>query len=152
MKIFNVFNRVNIFKKKKPNVIGVIIKYSDFYGKAIPKEPLDLIKHLPKDELIITISRINSFLNPQNSISIDDSYKTQIECIKTITDQDQKERARYYKSYENHYKKYFTKNHTLFTRTTCLYALNEIVCSDDFLIKEKQHIYLKKELEYLNIY
>ncbi len=125
-------------------MIGVIIKYSEFYNRKIPKEPLDLIKHLPKTELIVTLSRINSFLNPQGSIGTDNSFETQIECIKTITDQDQKLKTSFYKPFENYYINNFSKNHTLFTRTTCLYALNQIINSNVFL-KEKKTTYTPNE-------
>jgi hypothetical protein len=125
-------------------VIGVIIKYSEFYNLKIPKEPLDLIKHLPKTELIVTLSRINSFLNPQDSIGTDNSFETQIECIKTITDQDQKLKTSFYKPIENFLVNNFSENHTLFTRTTCLYALNQIINSNVFL-KEKKTTYTPNE-------
>lgn len=125
-------------------MVGVIIKYSEFYIKKIPNYPINLIKHLPKTELIVTISRINSLLNPQNSNGIDNSFETQIECVKTITDQDQNLKTYNYKSVEKYYKKHFSENHILFTRTTCLYALNEIISSNVFL-KEIKTTYLPEE-------
>ena len=61
-------------------MIGLPVKYSDFYGEVMPEEPLSLIRHLPKKEVVTTISMINSKLKPVSATYFDDSRKTQIEC------------------------------------------------------------------------
>ncbi len=35
-------------------MIGIIIKYSDFFGQPIPQNPIALLSSIPKEELIAT--------------------------------------------------------------------------------------------------
>ena len=121
-------------------MIGIILKYSNYYNKAIPENPLDLLAHLPKNEIIITIAKINTLLQPQGYGSIDNSRKTEIECLKAILLQDEKnsppEYINKFQDYANHLIS-LPKQYSLFSRGTCLYALNEILQSDVFLTEIK---------------
>lgn len=71
-------------------MIGIILKYSNYYNKPIPETPLGLLAHLPKNEIIVTIAKINTLLQPQGYRNIDNSKETQIECLKAIILQDEK--------------------------------------------------------------
>lgn len=121
-------------------MIGIIIKYSNFYSKEVPNNALELLSHLPKTEILLTIAKINSLLQPMSYRTNDDSRETQIECLKSILLQDEKNAPRDYILRFNQYARYLSNSHEslfFFTRVTCLYAINEILQSDGFLEEEK---------------
>lgn len=121
-------------------MIGIILKYSAFYHRQIPENPLTLLKHLPKTEILATITRINTLLQPHGYRNRDESRKTQFECLKTILLQDEKnitlDLQRKFEVYRQ-YLDTLPNHYIIFTRITCLYALNEILQSDTFLLAEK---------------
>tara|TARA_R110002012_G_scaffold9716_4_gene45052 strand:+ start:27128 stop:28888 length:1761 start_codon:yes stop_codon:yes gene_type:complete len=138
-------------------LIGIILKYSNYYNKPIPENPLGLLSHLPKNEIIVTIAKINTLLQPQGYRNIDNSKETQIECLKAIILQDEKnaplEYIRIFQTYAEHLNN-LPEEYIVFTRGTCLYALNEILQSDNFLKVDKRQ-YSQEErigiLDYLLI-
>lgn len=114
-------------------MIGVIIKYSDFYDTAAPKNPLNLILGLPKGEVIATIAAVNSRLKPIYSSVFDDSRETQIECIRAIfLDLDNPITHGISTPIIKRFIS-FPKNYTLFTRVTCLYAYQEFINDNNFI-------------------
>lgn len=127
-------------------MIGLPVKYSDFYGKVIPDEPLRLIRHLPKKEVITTISMINAKLKPVSATYFDDSRKTQIECSEFLFLENKNQHKssllialmRKYTS--------LAKNYTLYTRVTCLYAL-QLILGDSEFEDSKQRQYTPEERE-----
>ncbi len=128
-------------------MIGIILKYSNFYNKPIPENPIGLITHLPKNEVIVTIAKINTLLQPQGYRNSDNSKETQIECLKAIILQDKKNTPLEYRRTFQRYKEYLNnlpEEYTVFTRGCCLYALNEILQSDNFLKVDKKK-YLQEE-------
>ena len=113
-------------------MFGHLIKYSEAYVEKLPENLLDLIKDIPKAELIATIVAINSKINPSNSSFIDDSRMTQIECIRILFLDTKNDLTHSNCLY--FIEKYLRtpKNNILFSRVTCLYALQEILAIDDF--------------------
>lgn len=113
--------------------MGLLIKYSEFYGKNIPENPINLIKCIPKEELLATIASINNRLKPVHSSHIDDSRDTQIDCLRTIFLDNKNPPSQsncksfVYKFIDS------PRSYTLFTRVTCLYAFQEIISSDGFV-------------------
>jgi hypothetical protein len=65
-------------------MMGIIVKYSDFYQKPAPANFLSQLNLIPKEEIIATISAINSHLNPITTSHLDDSRATQYQCIRLI--------------------------------------------------------------------
>jgi len=126
-------------------MMGIIIKYTNFYGTEIPENPLDLIKSIPKDELIATISAINARLKPVYSVSFDDSRETQIDCIKTIFLDNNNDNNKLKYSHYIHRFLETPKNHTLFTRVTCLYAFQEILSGDGFAKETPEYTFELRE-------
>ncbi|MDM1072047.1 hypothetical protein HX001_06005 [Empedobacter brevis] len=116
-------------------MIGYLIKFTDIFpDEEMPKNPLDLIKHIPKEELLVTLSSINSLLNPIVSSYFDDSMENQHKCLKKV----------FYNTNikalsTELYRKYidiiifFNKNASIFSRMTCLFAIQDIVDSDGFI-------------------
>jgi hypothetical protein len=113
-------------------MMGYLVKYSDLYGTPAPVNPLDLILNIPKEELIATVASVNSRLKPLTSNHFDDSKDTQISCLRAIfLDTENPLEQSFCLSL---IRKYDLKpnNHKLFSRVTCLYALQEIINCDGF--------------------
>lgn len=114
-------------------MIGILIKYSQFYGKPVPDNPLNLLVDLPKDEVLITLAKINSLIQPIGYRSNDGSRDTQIKCLKTIFLPSENKSSEFdlfkFKKYEE-YLLNLPKQYSFFSRTTCLYGLNELTQSD----------------------
>ncbi|MFL9832553.1 hypothetical protein [Chryseobacterium terrae] len=126
-------------------MFGHLIKYSEAYLEKLPENLLDLIKDIPKAELIATIVAINSKINPVNSSYIDDSRKTQIECIRILF-LDTKNHLTHSNCLffiENYLRT--PKNNILFSRVTCLYALQEILSIDDFSLSAPEYTIENRE-------
>lgn len=111
---------------------GNLIKYSDFYVLEAPDNPIDLIRGIPKEELIATIVAINTRLKPLGSNYFDDSRKTQIHCLRTVflDNKNPIERSFCLSLIEKYVNT--PSNYNLFSRITCLYALQEIINFSDF--------------------
>ena len=127
-------------------MIGSLVKYSDFYGKPIPNNPIDLILDIPKAEVIATICAVNARLKPIFSAYIDDSKPTQVDCVRAIFDDFQNPIHRGLSTPVLLKYAQFTKEYNLFTRVTCLYAFQEILNVDKF-VKVKPEIYSKEQRE-----
>lgn len=132
-------------------MFGYLIKFTDAYKEAFPDNPLHLLKEIPKEELLATIVGISSKINPIYSSYIDDSRQTQIDCLRSIFLDNNN-------SLENSNCLYFISeylktpsNHILFSRVTCLYALQDILNSNDFAKTPPQYTIENREqiLRYL---
>lgn len=120
-------------------MMGHLIKYSEFYGDNIPENPINLIKCIPKEELLATIASINNRLKPIHSSHIDDSRDTQVDCLRTIFLDNKNPPAQ--SNCKNFIYKFIDspKNYTLFTRVTCLYAFQEILSNDGFVVETPEY-------------
>lgn len=113
-------------------MLGYLIKYSDFYGTPVPVNSIELILDIPKEELLATIVAINTRLKPLTSNHFNDSKETQIECLRTIfLDNDNSIQQSFCLPIIQKYTG-TPSNHKLFSRVTCLYALQEIINCNDF--------------------
>lgn len=126
-------------------MLGYLIKYSDFYYTPIPENPLELILDIPKEELVATISGVNSRLKPIGTNYFDDSRDTQIDCLRSIflDIQNPMQHSNCLRLVE----KYIIKpiNYSLFSRVTCLYALQEIINCDDFVVETPEYNFDNRE-------
>lgn len=114
-------------------MLGFLIKYSDFYRTNVPEIPTELLLDIPKGELIATIVAVNSRLKPFASNHFDDSRETQIECLRTIfldnnNPIDQSICLPIIRRFVQ-----LPDNNILFSRVTCLFALQEIINYDGFV-------------------
>lgn len=57
---------------------GYLIKHSDFYTTSVSENPIELILDIPKEELLATITAINTRLKPLGSNHFDASRETQV--------------------------------------------------------------------------
>ncbi|WP_445457699.1 hypothetical protein [Flavobacterium sp. HNIBRBA15423] len=124
---------------------GFLVKYSNFYGEQAPENPLELILDIPKGELIATIVAINTRLKPPTSNHFDDSRQTQIECLRTVfLDNKNSIQQSFCLSLISKYLKR-PLNHNLFSRVTCLYALQEIINHDGFVNETPEYNFDNRE-------
>lgn len=126
-------------------MIGYLVKYSDFYGTAVPDNPIDLILDIPKEEIIATVVAVNTRLKPLTSNHFDDSKETQINCLRTIFLDNEN-------SLEQSFclpiiRKYDIRpaNHKLFSRVTCLYVLQEIINCEQFTYEIPEYNFDNRE-------
>ena len=127
-------------------MIGLPVKYSDFYGEVMPEEPLSLIRHLPKKEVVTTISMINSKLKPVSATYFDDSRKTQIECsVFLFLENNNPQKSPLLTTLMRKYTS-LAINYNLYTRVTCLYALQLILTDQEFTDSEQRQ-YTPEERE-----
>lgn len=126
-------------------MIGHLIKYSDFYSTSLSRDPVDLIHDIPKQELIATIAAINSKIKPPSSNHFDDSRETQIECLRILfLDNNNPIQQSLCLPIIQRYVQ-CPPNHNLFSRVTCLYALQEIINNDDFVTETPEYNFDNRE-------
>ncbi len=134
-------------------MIGVLITYSKFYGKAVPLKPISALAGLPRTEIIATIGKINCLLQPLGHRTNDDSRDTQIECLKAILLPDEKNaHSDYIRRFDKYARYLLSLDESLFffTRVSCIYALNELIQSDELFEEEKVQYTFDERLPILN--
>ena len=121
-------------------MFGIPIKYSNFFSGPIPANPIDLIKSIPKDELITSIAAVNTRLKPVFNTNFDNSKRTQIEALRAILlDLENPIHRGVATPYARKYLE-MQENEILFTRVTCLYAYQEILATTGFVeVKPPQY-------------
>lgn len=113
-------------------MLGNLVKYSQFYNAPVPENPLELIEDIPKEELIITISGIIARFKPLATSAFNYSKEKQIECIRLVF-LDEKNPLEASNCLPILFKyRLQPPGYSLFTRVTCLYALQEIINHDNF--------------------
>jgi len=124
---------------KIPNA-KLILDYKLVYGVNPPIETISMLKNISKEHIIYELAALNYRLKPKHRIYFDMSFETQ------------KKELKYFCGSTMLHRKYatvaekFSKNNDypiIFTRQTCLYALEEIINSDlksisDFNIRDEE--------------
>ncbi|MBD0777765.1 hypothetical protein HPE56_08165 [Maribacter sp. ANRC-HE7] len=125
-------------------MIGTILKYEDFFSDSPPKNKFDLIKHIPRCELVANYSSLNHILKQPLDLDFDYSFKNQTKLITTLYQIHQEPRGiEYCKKYLNKFRDLFEKSRggvVICTRTSCLFCLNEILFSEEIEFEEKKGI------------
>lgn len=111
-------------------MVGIPIKYTEFYGEAIPDDPIALIANIPKDELITTISAVNTRLKRILSSNFDNSIATQIDCLGAIFNFQPAFRNRIETLIQRFTQPSF--GNILFSRVGCLYSYQLILAENQF--------------------
>lgn len=121
-------------------MIGRLLKYEDFYEGPKPEEKFQLIKNIPRGELIAVISSVNYLIKAPLDLDFDHSFENQIRMIESIflVPQNQENRK-----YSKQFCARLIQIHrevgggvSVFTRVSCLYALNEVLSSDKLLYEK----------------
>ncbi|GFZ76015.1 hypothetical protein GCM10011531_00790 [Aquaticitalea lipolytica] len=114
-------------------MFGSPIKYSDFFNASVPANPINLIKSIPKGELIASIAAVNTRLKPIFNTSFDNSKENQIDALRAILlDLENPIKSGIAAPYIGQYSE-MPENEVLFTRVTCLYAYQEILATSGFV-------------------
>ncbi len=125
-------------------MIGTILKFEHFFKEAIPNDKFALIKHIPRSELIASFSALNYAIKKPLELDFNFSFENQVKLITTIYQVHLEPRLiEYCRVYIEKYQSYFeayNRGAVLCTRTSCLYALNEILFSDKILYEEQPGI------------
>lgn len=121
-------------------MLGRVLKFDDFFNENEDFDRFELIKGIPRVELIATISSINHLIKSPLDIGFNNSFENQVKLIDTIflthlNPDNRKYTLEYIKTLNQIFQKE-NGNVTLFTRVSCLYALNEIILTDK--IKNEQ--------------
>jgi hypothetical protein len=105
----------------------LILDFETFFGSSEPAERLVLLQNLPKREIIAELAGLNYRLKPKDSIDYVSSYEQQVEELRRFVP---------FRELFLPYKRLFdaqtarTSSPVIFTRATCLFAIEEIVKSD----------------------
>ncbi|CAZ96845.1 hypothetical protein [Zobellia galactanivorans] len=125
-------------------MVGTILKYEDFFNDPIPTDKFELIKHIPRVELIASFSSINHILKKPLDLDFNYSFENQIKIITTLYHIHEEPRGiDYCRAFIEKFKEHFDAyggGVTLSTRTSCLYALNEILFCDTLEFENKPGI------------
>lgn len=125
-------------------MIGTILKYEDFFSDSVPKNKFDLIKHIPRCELIANYSSLNHILKQPLDLDFDYSFKNQAKLIATLYQLHLEPRGiEYCRKYIDRFSYLFEKSKggvAICTRTSCLFCLNEILFSEDIEFEENKGI------------
>lgn len=106
----------------------VIIGYKDLFGEDI-EDRLSLIKGICKKHLIAEISGLNYRLKPNKKFEVDYSFKTQDRELVYFSGETRELYEKYGKLAQK-FSRGYGDYPLLFTRQTCLFAIEEIVNSD----------------------
>ena|GEM_PF-737041 len=106
----------------------IILDYSLVYNTAPPIDRISIVAGISRDALLFELAGLNYRLKPTNQLRVDSSFETQVKELK------------YFTKTEKQFLKYsgvasrFTKSEEdfpiIFTRQTCVFALEEIVNSE----------------------
>lgn len=112
------------------------LEYETFFGEPTPVERIKLLDGMPKRELLAEISGLNYRLKPKDSIEYDNSYETQVRELKRFACHKDL-RLKYLKIFNEFYDKKNNMTAIIFSRQSCLFALEEISKSDLLDVDEK---------------
>ena len=111
--------------------IRLILEYKHFYGTNAPSNRLEIIKNIPKLNLLYEIAGLNYRLKPYNQLKYDESLKTQKRELAYFCPIDEQLLKHYAQIAST-----FTKNQDdypiIFNRAANLFAIEEILNCFDF--------------------
>lgn len=107
----------------------IILDYETYFGEVPPDDRISIIKHVSKDNVLYEIAALNYRLKPKDKIYIDNSLETQVKELKYFT-QNNEVFTKYSKIAEK-YTKSKEDYPIIFNRQACLFAIEEIINSDE---------------------
>jgi len=108
--------------------IALILEYKHFFTSEPPENRLDLIRDIPKVDLLIEIARLNYVLKPSTQLKYDVSFESQVREIEQFCPIDSNLRQQYLNVFYSFHKRGL--NPLIFNRSANLFALEEIINSD----------------------
>lgn len=119
----------------KPSV-KLILEYKHFFDSNPPSNRLDLVKHIPKLQLLYEIAGQNYRLKPYNQLKYDFSLETQAKELEYFCPID-KNLHKHYVRIASSYTKSKIDFPIIFNRAANLFALEEILNNNGFLEDEE---------------
>ncbi|WP_026473538.1 hypothetical protein [Alkaliflexus imshenetskii] len=116
--------------------LKLVLEYKHFFDSEPPENRLDLIKHIPKLQLLYEIAGLNYRLKPYNQLKYDFSLETQTKELEYFCPID-KDLYKKYVQIASKYTKSKDEYPLIFNRAANLFALEEILNNDGFLQEEK---------------
>lgn len=107
----------------------LILDYKIYFGVEPPVDRISMIKNISKRSILYEMVALNYRLKPKNQVHIDNTFETQVRELKYFT-QSEELFMKYFKVVEN-YIKSKGDNPNIFNRQACLFAIEEIVNSDE---------------------
>lgn len=109
-----------------------ILDHESFFGVRAPENRISIIKHISKRSILFEMSALNYRLAPKVKMKTDTSLKRQLEELKYFTQVDQDLYEFYYTTFQK-YCKDESDYPLIFNRQACLFAMEEIVNSEEML-------------------
>ncbi len=107
----------------------LILDYEMYFGVKPPENRISIIKHICKENILYEITGLNYRLKPKNRILVDDTFETQARELRYFTRT--KELLIKYSSIANKHTKNKIDFPNIFNKPACLFAIEEIVNSDE---------------------
>ncbi|MCC6448429.1 MAG: hypothetical protein IT215_07075 [Chitinophagaceae bacterium] len=109
----------------------LILDYKIYFGQEPPQNRISLIRHISKESILYEITALNYRLKPKDTVQIDTSLKTQVKELKYFT-----QTTELFNKYSK-VAQQFTKSENdypiIFNRQACLFAIEEIVNSEEMV-------------------
>ncbi|MGI4869635.1 MAG: hypothetical protein ACRYFX_00485 [Janthinobacterium lividum] len=105
----------------------LILDYETMLGQEEPAERLSLLHHFPQREIIAELAGLNYRLKPRDGVDYLTSYEQQVTEMKRFLPS--RELFSRYKRLFDHFNRQYNKP-VIFTRATCLFAIEEILKSE----------------------
>ena len=107
----------------------LILDYKLYFGVEPPEDRISLIKHISKRSILYEIAALNYRLKPKDKVHIDNSFETQVKELKYFTQT--QELFIKYSSVAEKYTKSKDDYPNIFNRQACLFAIEEIINSEE---------------------
>lgn len=121
----------------------IILDYHSFFKDDPPKDPIDLIKNIPRNYILAEIAGLNYRLKPREQIVFDVSYDTQIKELKRFCIDEKT--FHYYFGIYSKFKQEEKKPPLIFNRAGNLYAI-ELLISNNSLVEKDYFNMAKSEI------
>lgn len=121
--------------------ILLLLGYKDVFGQDRPKSPINLLKDIPKKNLLAELAHLNYQIKPIREFSDDNSPKTQGDFIRQYTFFDKKLGIHLADVLDEHL--FQNKRVVIFNRPACIYAIEEILSAD--MIEDDDEFKFKAE-------
>lgn len=121
--------------------IALILEYKHFFTSEPPENRLDLIRGIPRINLLMEIARLNYELKPSTQLKYDFSKESQVREIEYFCPIDLNLRQQYLDVFYSFLNRGF--NPLIFNRSSNLFASEEIINSDLF-VEEDENFNMRK--------
>lgn len=112
--------------------LQLILEYKHFFDTEPPQDRLELIRHIPKRNILFEIASLNYKLKPSNQLKYDITLKTQLDLLRYFCPINNLLYDKYTEVFSKYIKdeKHFA---LIFTRASNLFAIEEITNGSGFI-------------------